>query len=417
MNKIHDFVIIGAGISGLYTAYILTKFFHKDVVLIEKENRIGGRVYTINYDKESTLELGAGVISASHNNLLKLVKHLGLSDKLVHGKKSNRKYYDDANKQITLLNDTNFYKILNELNSKITETDAHYSLYHLIEKYYGNKEAKLIADQFGYSDDILYRNAINALEMFKTGNESSEMGEFNPENHYIFLTGGMSQIINKLAEKLHIITGVECTNIIKENDYYNCEIPAHSRQQNIKTKNIVCAIPIQNILEMSFFKSSHNMFNSVLSNKPLMRVYLQFPISDKLWFDEFEGSLVTNTIIRQLIPINKKTGIIMIYVDGIDADGLHQLDNNEILESELMNHLRKLFPNKTIPEPIKFYKKYWEFGTHVWKINPNHQLINKLMHPIDHDNIYVVGEGVSTKHNWIEGSLMSVHDLIRKLYK
>ena len=412
MTKIHDFVIIGAGISGLYTAYILTKYFNKDVVVIEKENRIGGRIYTIKYDKDLTLELGAGVISASHNNLLKLIKHLGLSDKLIHGAKKSRNYYDKETNKLISLNDSGFYKILNDINSKITDNDHHYSLYHLIEKYYDNKTAKLITDQFGYSDDILHRNAVNALEMF------NKNGEFNPDNHYIFLTGGFNQIIDKLADKLNVMTGVECTNITKEDDHYICELSRVHLFQ-MRTKNIICAIPVQNLLRIPFFRSSYDMYNSVLVNKPLMRVYLQFQIdiNKKLWFEDMDGSFITNTIIRQMIPINKKTGLIMVYVDGIDAVGLHILDNNEILESEIMLNIRKLFPDKVIDHPIKFYKKYWEIGTHLWKTNPNHQLTNKLMHPIDHENVYVVGEGVNSKHNWIEGAIMSVHDCIRKMNK
>lgn len=410
-DVIYDYLIIGSGISGLYTGYLLKKYFRKNVIVIEKEHRIGGRIYTYHYEDDKTLEFGAGVISASHNNLLNLIKHLKLDNKLIYGKKYDKKYYDDATKKTTSLIDTNFYKILDEIynNEKCKYDGEYFSLFHLTEKYYNNQTAEQIVNQFGYSDDILHRNAINALAMFTDG------GEFSPDNKHIFLAGGLTQIIDSLGKNLDILTNTECVDIVKENDFYICK--TNKNNGDIKAKNIICAIPVRNILHIPFFKSCYDIYNSALSNKPLMRVYLQFPISTtgKVWFNDLQGVLVTNTIIRQIIPVNRETGLIMIYADGIDADGLYLLERKNMLKQEILLRLRIIFPDKTIPDPINIYNKYWNVATHVWKVNPNDDLINKLMKPLN-EKVYIVGEGVSPKHSWIEGAIISVHNLIRLLF-
>lgn len=43
---IYDFIIVGAGISGLYTNYLLKKHNPKsNILILESSDRIGGRIY------------------------------------------------------------------------------------------------------------------------------------------------------------------------------------------------------------------------------------------------------------------------------------------------------------------------------------------------------------------------------------
>ena len=57
----YDYCIIGAGISGLYCAcQLLRRNPSSKIVILEKDNRIGGRVYPYNFDG-STVLLGSGV--------------------------------------------------------------------------------------------------------------------------------------------------------------------------------------------------------------------------------------------------------------------------------------------------------------------------------------------------------------------
>ena len=70
------------GITGMYLAYKLA--FHPDcpLTIIEKTNRLGGRVLTKTING-SKLEIGAGRFSENHKILKGLIKELGLEKEIV----------------------------------------------------------------------------------------------------------------------------------------------------------------------------------------------------------------------------------------------------------------------------------------------------------------------------------------------
>ena len=70
-------IIIGAGLAGLFCAWLLKNLGYK-VTILEARNRIGGRVYTIR-DGQNIIEAGAEHIGLNHPLFLYLVKHFGLS--------------------------------------------------------------------------------------------------------------------------------------------------------------------------------------------------------------------------------------------------------------------------------------------------------------------------------------------------
>lgn len=81
----YDVIIVGGGISGLYTTYnILKKYKNKKILLLESTNRLGGRISSIT-DKEtkSVFEGGAARFHNKQNRILKLIKELNLDDKIV----------------------------------------------------------------------------------------------------------------------------------------------------------------------------------------------------------------------------------------------------------------------------------------------------------------------------------------------
>jgi protoporphyrinogen oxidase len=77
---IYDIVIIGSGISGLNLCDKLNK--KEKILLLEKDNNIGGRIQTI---KKNGLmyEAGAARFNNYHNKLINLIKTLKLENKFI----------------------------------------------------------------------------------------------------------------------------------------------------------------------------------------------------------------------------------------------------------------------------------------------------------------------------------------------
>lgn len=74
MTKSHaKFIIIGAGLSGLTTAYELLKSGEENFLILEGRKRIGGRIRT-----KDNIDLGATWFQAYHSHLMQLVDDLSL---------------------------------------------------------------------------------------------------------------------------------------------------------------------------------------------------------------------------------------------------------------------------------------------------------------------------------------------------
>ena len=74
-NKI---IIIGAGLSGLMTAYLLKKK-GLEYIILEAGTKIGGRIETVTGASGSTMEMGATWFSNLHQHLIALLSELNIS--------------------------------------------------------------------------------------------------------------------------------------------------------------------------------------------------------------------------------------------------------------------------------------------------------------------------------------------------
>ncbi len=75
--NMEDVIIIGAGLSGLSTAYNLKKH-NLSVKILEAQDRVGGRIQTV-YGKQNTpMEMGATWFARDHKNLIQLLAELNV---------------------------------------------------------------------------------------------------------------------------------------------------------------------------------------------------------------------------------------------------------------------------------------------------------------------------------------------------
>jgi hypothetical protein len=336
----YDFIIIGGGIAGLYTMYnILKKRPHSKIILIEKENILGGRIHTFS-DKYMSVEAGAGRFHENNVLLLQLLQELGLSSKInkisssasyapidCSGKFMNS-ILDAPNREpsffdldlpssqhspflfsfpfsfslfepiftlgldMTLGNENipNAELILRVILASKGEPIKklrNMSFITYAKTVLNNEEIDFIKSSFGYYSELVIMNAYDAIYLMEK--------HLSPIHPFYNLNGGLSQIIENLEKKImnkklyinaHIIKGQGVSSIrfsTKENEFIiRCGGSVGGGgvgSLSYTTKKCICALP-KNILEkLTIFNPIQGLLDKV-DCAPLCRIYSKFPLHE-----------------------------------------------------------------------------------------------------------------------------------------
>jgi hypothetical protein len=412
-----NIVIVGGGISGLYTAYKLYKKYDDITITIyERNNYLGGRIHTIervNKVKRGSkliYDAGAGIFTNKNIILLNLIKSLNIEDQVIELPKSDNIYIKNNIKTSFDISGfiSNLLVVTKTIPIKILKSKT---LLLLMKELFTGSDVDDFMYAFGYCNEFECGNAYDILETLKN---------YNDIKTYTF-KNGMSTITDALLEVLklkktifklsHDILDIESVvdKSIKITYLNNNKV-----NRNIYNKLFVC-ITKNDLLNIPGFLKDKELqitLDSIIT-KPLNRIYAQFPVEkeDKVWFSDISSKVLTNNAIRSIIPINKDTGLIMIsYGDSLDAETWNYYKNVKDLERDVMKYIRLMFPDRLISNPIWIKNFYWKNGTH-WPAPYYKEYKNK-----NKNNYYIVGETMSRKFNaWIEGALLSVENLFKNV--
>jgi phytoene dehydrogenase-like protein len=405
-----DIVIIGGGIAGLTVAEQCAK--HERVLILERYPSWGGRIVTSHEPYE--YEIGAGRIHTSHLRVKKLIKRFNLKTFPISTESNFEREEND------------FYELFEPLRqelSKLQKRDlATNTIADLVPK-----AMHPIFKRFPYYAELYALRADIALDLFANSKPMGTNAEF------IGIQGGIDQLTNGLVQVLNKNPNIELRTrhrvkdikqINTNKNHYLFEITgskgkkAEAEPFTIQAKRIVIATEYRTFKDFSILKKAQ--FVNHLTDSPLIRIYAAYPLTElkntAAWFHDIKKT-VTNSPLRFIIPINAKTGVIMIsYTDGEDTNTWREKQDDE-LKTAIQKEIRKLFPEKTIPEPTYIKKHDWLQGCTYWKkgdYNMDKTLL-EAQNPLK--NIYICGESVNRTQSWIESSLESAELLCEKLNK
>jgi len=369
----YNTIIVGGGISGIFCALNI-----KNHLVLECNDYLGGRIFT---HKEPKYESGAGRYNSNHKLVVELINHYKMTPIKLENNKAyiDTKYHKDIDKY--------FNKKIKKVLKNGSQNETFYS--HCM-KYYTKEEVDELRYIFGYTSEFLEMNAKDAIMMFK-----KKIGD------YYIVKEGFSELVRRMS--LHINYKMKhCVKeIIEKNGLFEID--------GILCKNIIFAIPPDNVREIKFLKPIYPLLDSLQTNC-LLRIYAIYP---NKWFEGLPA-ITTSSFIRHIIPINSKTGLIMIsYVEGSDArvylnskGGLYK----NILP-KIQDEIKRLFPDRDIVEPSYFQPHVWKIGDHAWKPGYDSKKIAKiLLNPIP--NVYMCGEAYSHNQSWMEGALENAKEVL-----
>jgi hypothetical protein len=405
----YDIIIVGAGLSGLYSAYNIKKLSPKTKLLILESNKqsdLGGRIGNYSF-YGANLVIGAGVGRKDTDELLIIL--------LNELKIKYSPFLVNMHYSKNIKNPINVKEYLTKLRSIYRSSNHPQSVTFkkFASDYLGPKKYQDFVISSGYSDyeeedayEVLYHYQMEDNASGWTGLEipwetlvSTLCDKIGLEN---IQASAKVEKIKKIKTNPCLF---ELTTILKQNKtmvYYANKIIVATRISTVQK-----LFP-----QLKIYKQIHG--------QPFLYIYAKFNNQSS----EIMSQLVpTYTIVdgplQKMIPFSKSVYMIA-YADNKNAIllGKHKENTpeNRKFFSKKVEESLGISPN--ILNIISIKDFYWPIGTHYYdpldhsQFNNRPEFIREAQHP--EPGILVVGEAVSRRQGWTEGALESVHSVLNK---
>ena len=407
---IYDVIIIGGGISGLYSFYKIKQLYKNNTkhkcLLLEKDNRLGGRAGNINFHG-SQIAIGAGILRKNKDKLLiNLCKKL----KVPLNEFTVNINYDKIKNTIPIIN---IIKTLKKLKSSMKTLSEKKKRFFTFKQYFisifGKKYYNNFKKTLGYTD---YENEDMEEVINHYGMDDNVSGWKGYGLSWNTLIEKLVKNIGKQNIKMN--TSVEKIKL-ENNDIYKIT----TNNKTYYAKKIIIGTTIDTIKKL--VKSNNSLYNNI-GGQPFLRIYGLF---EKKCITILKNAINSTTIVNsplyKIIPINPDKGIYMIvYNDNKGALSLKKYIKNTPANRKYLSKMISKSLGLTQVCKLKDIKSfYWNVGTHYYKPLKNlkfkdrNEYIKMAQNP--QKNMYVVGEMISHKQGWTEGAIESVEKIVYKL--
>lgn len=381
--------IIGSGISGLYSAYLLKKD-GIDVTIFEKKKRIGGRIQNVTFDDGMRVVAGAGIGREVVDVLLKnLCKEL----------KVKTQTYEAKPVYIGIKPLFSPVEKIEELKNLLKEETRHRTFKEFYIKHLGVKEYNKFVSYVGETD-------------FENGDMVDVIYDYGFD--YSFSSGlqafgiNWDDFLDAFEEKLkeNIVLGKTIQKIQKRGRKFDVNGEIFDK--------VILATPIASTKKLlsSILDPTILSFYDNIACQTFVRLYVKLDQPLNL---HGSRTAITRFPLQKIIEMNRERCIYMIsYSDNDAADfwKRNKKQMNDIVEQQIII----LFGRKNARSVLKSKLVYWDCGTHYFKpLDPRcksrDEFLEYVQHPIE--NLYVVGEAFSRNQGWCEGALESVEAVLK----
>lgn len=426
-NKKKNFLIkkvtvVGGGIAGLYSAYLLKNSGY-DVTIIEAKNRLGGRILT-HIDEESALtaELGAEWVQENHFTMKSLCKELGIEltpypinrdiltgDNLIESNlvKPNPETREILKRVISL-----FEKMSPEKKQGLDKLDIYSFL-----KYQGISEEELYLLDMKYS--ILFGESLRCISAEK----AISIFEFY-ENGFPFqykITNGTDKIVESLKSNLKGIKFIISDPVVSVEDANNSVTIKTKSGKEFSSDVCIFALPFGQLNRIKFspeLPKEHKLALLQLRMSRMTKVSLIYKgidyVRDKLnvQSDGVFQSIYSNGIKNR--SINK--GNLTLISTG-DRSEVYSKLSTEYIPTFVKQNLE----NIELLSTLQFEK----INVKVWKNEPYIEGATSIYPPgsfdvksilkRNHGRVYFAGEHLGKLNGTMEGALLSALDVVNEL--
>lgn len=399
---IYDYIIIGAGITGLYCGYRLYEKGIKNFIIVDKNSYIGGRALQVNFH-ETDVQMGAGIVTWHNKNLLELIQELKLE--YIKFKSGYRLLIDDMNEEQEKEAKKWYNDIIKEIGQYVNnnpDMEDVTCMEYILSKYGKSTLRRMLK----YAEYIEYfpaslKKTFRDYPIEDLYLSSSEIGS---------IKGGWNALINKLKNNFsdNIILNTEIRSIKYDDRNLNF-ILSTNKMNYINGKKVVIATDIS-IKNVNFENIKLPEVLNKIESVPYYRLYTYHNKHN------IKENLQSFSLFRKIIPINKHI-LMSAYADTYFADKIKESFLQEDNESKKIENINKsikcITGNKyeftEIKEKTNYIEKYWQNGVHYYLPNYNYE---KTYYIDESKNLIICGEMLSKPQGNVEACIRSINDMI-----
>ena len=413
MIKYYDIIIVGSGMSGLYSAYNIKKCSPDTSFLIlekYKKQWVGGRTSNeMFYDTE--IVTGAGIGREDTNTLLiELMNEIGVK----YTKFNSVMYYSKLFNPIDIVKVINKLKIYLKKNPKLESKTFKEAFIQM----FGEKIYKQFTISAGYTD---YENADLMETLYNYGMDDNKGGWTGLHIPW----KNMVHILYDKIGKEHFKFSSDVISV-KKIEVKPCLFEIQLENGTIYHSNkVIVATTISGIKKIVPNAGKPNSLYQQIHGQPFLRLYGKF---NKKSTEIMKKYVTDYTIVpgplQKIIPMDATKGVYMIaYSDNENAIILKKYLENNAENRNLYCRLIEQslgIPNGSL-QLIAIKDYYWPIGTHYYeplsanksnKITNRTEFVKAVQHP--EKGMLVVGEVVSRYQGWTEGALESVKAVLTR---
>ncbi len=447
-HQTYDFIIVGAGIAGLYAALLLQEKYGPDVsiLILERDHEIGGRANNEMFHGVR-LATGAGIgryfrgtdESKKDQLLLNLMQTMGFPLQTFP-------LHVEYGPHIHPLPPDTFAHLKYSFFSSTNPQRKQVSFREFATKAMGQDAYQRFVDQSGYSD-------------FEDADAEDVFLRYGMEDNFCHDCVGFSvpwrDLVHRMADRIittqtqhqkkntHLVLGATVQRLlVPHQGGEELTVSYTIRRNRYKvhaTQQIIVATAVDTLRHLF---PDHPIYQQI-EGQPFLRVYAKFaPKSARLIQHKVgaSGHLVVNPPLQKIITMDARKGVYMIaYSDNRSARRLRRHVDNKVMFCKLVEDALDIVRGSL--EIVDMRAFYWNIGTHYNLPRPKrsdfplsdsgssaaHRLyhsadpldrerlsrrdfVDEAQHPSD--RILVVGEAVSLHQGWVEGALESVVNCI-----
>jgi len=402
MHNKYDIIIVGGGISGLYSAYKILKMAPKTKLLVlerYKKNWLGGRISNEMFQGVQVVT-GAGVGRKEKDYLLiDLLKEL----KIPYGEFQTSHNYA---KTISPTCDTK--KLFNILKKQFKEHPVKKTFKEFALPILGPFMYKNFTICAGYTD---YENEDAHDTLFNYGFDDNF-------DSWTALHIPWKLLVDTIAKKIGFQNIRVSSNVTEVKELSTCNFIVHTEKDvSYSCNKVILATTISSVQKLL----PHESIYKQIHGQTFLRLYGKFTkASADIMKQYVTGYTVVPGPLKKIIPMNAEKGVYMIaYNDNDDAkflkDRLENKPKNRDYFCELLEY--SLGIPKGALNLIAIKDFYWPIGTHYYE--PLHgpfknrkDFIKKAQNPMP--GMLIVGEMISINQGWTQGALESVEAVVTK---